>query len=56
MVDDTSGFKGSRFLLGLAGSIVVAALALTGGLLIIVGTRSDAYQGLERALERFVGG
>ena len=56
MTDDTSSFKFSRFLLGLAGSVFVAALALTGGLLIILGTRSDAYQGLERALERFVGG
>lgn len=56
MVDDTPEFKGSRFLLGLAGSVFVAALALTGGWLIILGTRSDAYQGLERALGRFVGG
>ena len=53
---DTPGFKLSRFLLGLAGSIFVAALVLAGGVLIILGTRTDGYQALERALERFVGG
>ena len=56
MVDDAPGFRVSRFLLGLAGSVFVATLALSGGLLIILGTRSETYQGLERALERFVGG
>lgn len=56
MAEDISTFKLSRFLLGLAGSVFVAALALTGGWLIILGTHSDAYQGLERALGRFVGG
>jgi len=56
MADDTPGFKVSRFLLGLAGSVFVAALALSGGLLIILGARSEAFRGLERALERFVGG
>ena len=56
MTDDYSSFKLSRFLLGLAGSIFVAALVLTGGVLIILGARSDAYLGLEQALERFVGG
>ncbi len=56
MADDTPKLKISRLLLGLAGALFVAALVLTGGVLIILGTRTDTYQALERSLERFVGG
>ncbi|MDE2778335.1 MAG: hypothetical protein OXI91_01480 [Chloroflexota bacterium] len=56
MTEDPSSFKFSRFLLGLAGSFFVAALVLAGGVLIILGTRTDGYLALERTLERFVGG
>ena len=45
----------SRLLLGLAGSLFVAALVLTGGLLLIFGTRSETYFNLERSLGRFLG-
>ena len=44
-----------RLLLGLAGSLFVAALVLATGTLIILGTRTEAYLNLERALERFIG-
>ncbi len=44
-----------RLLLGLAGSLFVAALVLAAGALIILGTRTEAYLNLQRSLERFVG-
>ena len=55
MADTTPSLKLSRLFLGLAGSLFVAALALSCGALIILGTRSAAYLSLQRALERFVG-
>ena len=51
----TPDFKLSRLLLGLAGALFVAALVLTVGALIILGTRTEAYINLQRSLERFVG-
>ena len=56
MVDEVPKLKLTRLLLGLAGSLFVAALVLIGGVLLILGTRSEAYANLERTLERFVGG
>ena len=53
---DATSLKLTRLLLGLAGSLFVAALVLIGGVLLILGTRSEAYANLERTLERFVGG
>ena len=44
-----------RLLLGLAGSLFVAALVLGCGVLIILGTQSETYLNLQRSLERFVG-
>ena len=48
-------FNLPRFLLGLAGSLFVAAVALLVGALIILGTRTEAYLNLEQTLERFIG-
>ena len=56
MVDEVPKLKLTRLFLGLAGSLFVAALVLIGGVLLILGTRSEAYANLERTLERFVGG
>ena len=53
---DATSLKLTRLFLGLAGSLFVAALVLIGGVLLILGTRSEAYANLERTLERFVGG
>ena len=44
-----------RLLLGLAGSLFVAAVVLAAGALIILGTRTEAYLSLQRSLERFLG-
>ncbi len=55
MADSTPTLKLPRLLLGLAGSLFVAALVLGCGALIIFGTRSDTYLSLERSLERFFG-
>ena len=55
MADSTPTLKLPHLLLGLAGSLFVAALVLGCGALIIFGTRSDAYLSLERSLERFIG-
>ena len=51
----TPDFKLSRLLLGLAGALFVAALVLTVGALIILGTQTETYLNLQRSLERFVG-
>lgn len=55
MADDTHKLSAGRLLLGLAGSLFVAALGLAAGAIIILGTRTDAYLNLQRSLERFVG-
>lgn len=55
MSNDTTKLSIPRFLLGLAGSLFVAALALAVGAFIILGTRTEAYLNLERTLERFIG-
>lgn len=55
MTKSTPSMKFSRLLMGLAGSLFVAALVLACGALIILGTRTEAYQALQRSLERFVG-
>ena len=55
MAESTPNFKLSRLFLGLCGSLFVAALFLTAGALIILGTRTEAYLNLQRSLERFVG-
>ena len=55
MPDETPKLSLSRLLLGLAGALFVAALVLTGGALIILGTRSETYLNLEKHLERFLG-
>ncbi len=55
MADDTHKLSIGRLLLGLAGSLFVAALVLGCGALIILGTRTEAYFNLQRSLERFVG-
>lgn len=44
-----------RLLIGLAGALFVAGLVLAGGVLIILGTGTEAYLSLERTLERFIG-
>lgn len=55
MADDTTKLSFPRFLLGLAGSLFVAALALAVGALIILGTRTEAYLNLEKTMERIIG-
>ncbi|MDE2939405.1 MAG: hypothetical protein OXR67_10895 [Chloroflexota bacterium] len=55
MTDAVPNFRFPRLLLGLAGSLFVAALVLTAGALIILGTRTETYLNLQRSLERFVG-
>ena len=55
MSNDTTKLSIPRFLLGLAGSLFVAAVALLVGALIILGTRTEAYLNLEQTLERFIG-
>jgi hypothetical protein len=55
MVDENPNFNLSRLLLGLAGGLFVAGLALAGGALIILGTQTETYLNLERSLERFFG-
>ena len=55
MTDDTAKLNLPRLLLGLAGCLLVAAVVLGVGGLIILGTGSEAYLSLERALERFIG-
>ena len=55
MADSTPTLKLPLLLLGLAGSLFVAALVLAGGALIILGTRTEAYLNLQRSLERFFG-
>ena len=55
MANTAPKLKLSRLLLGLAGSLLVAALALGSGALIIIGTQTEAYLSLQRSLERFVG-
>lgn len=55
MADDTPKMSFPRLLLGLAGSMFVAALVLAVGALIILGTRTDAYLNLEQTLERLIG-
>ena len=53
--DDTPNLNLPRLLLGLAGALFVAGLVLAGGVLIILGTGTEAYLSLERTLERFIG-
>ena len=55
MADDTHKLSVGRLLLGLAGSMFVAALVLAVGALIILGTQTETYLSLERSLERFIG-
>ena len=55
MAGTAPNFKLSRLLLGLGGSLLVAALFLVTGALIILGTRTGAYHNLQQSLERFVG-
>ena len=55
MSEETLKLSIPRLLLGLAGALFVAALALAGGMLIVLGTKSEAYLNLEKTLERFVG-
>ena len=55
MAGETHKLSIGRLFLGLAGALFVAALVLAGGVLIILGTRSDTYLNLERSLERFIG-
>ena len=55
MAENSPSFNLPRLLLGLAGSLFVAALVLGVGALIVLGTRTDAYLSLQRSLERFVG-
>jgi hypothetical protein len=55
MTENAPSMKFFRLLLGLAGSLFVAALVLACGTLIILGTRTEAYHSLQRSLERFVG-
>lgn len=52
---NTPNFNLPRLLLGLAGSLFVAALVLGFGALIILGTQSETYLNLQRTLERFIG-
>lgn len=53
--ESTPNLNLPRLLLGLAGSMFVAALVLGCGALIILGTRTEAYLNLQRSLERFIG-
>ena len=58
MTDDNAGpakLNFPRFLLGLAGALFVAVLALAVGAIIILVTRSEVYLNLEQTLERFIG-
>lgn len=55
MTTEVPKFQARRFLLGLAGSLFVAALALALGALIILGARTEVYLNLEQTLERFIG-
>ena len=55
MPTETPKFSISRLLLGLAGSLFVAVLALVVGSLIILGTSTETYLNLEQSLERFIG-
>ena len=52
---ETPNLKFPRLLLGLAGSLFVAVLVLTVGVLIILGTQTETYLNLEGSLERFLG-
>ena len=55
MSDETPPLNLPRLLLGLAGALFVAALVLTGGALLILGTQTETYLNLEKYLERFFG-
>ena len=55
MSNTTPKLKPPRLVLGLAGALFVAGLALAGGALLILATRTEAYLNLERTLERFIG-
>ncbi len=55
MNHNATKLKPARLLLGMAGSLFVAVLALTGGILIILGTQTEFYENLERQLERLLG-
>ena len=55
MADTAPNFSLPRLLLGLAGSLFVAAVVLAAGALIILGARTEAYLNLQRSLERFLG-
>ena len=55
MSNDTTELSIPLLLLGLAGSLFVAALVLAVGVLIILGTRTETYFSLEKYLERFIG-
>ncbi len=49
-------FRLKRYLLGLAGCVLVSAIALALGALIMLGSRSARFAELQRYLERLLGG